>query len=181
MRTTEVDLQRIQAFAKAEGGLARPRTAAEWRAELLAVGLLVDLGRDGGDPVRGVQRALTDLVRAEANVEAVDQPTPWSVGGVPPAAWAIIAGTWIALTAIWNSLYGFFGGAVLLGAVSILGLVHHRRGARHAQAQLRDARAAVRVAQATLCQRVLELTPEVFPVTATLVCVTVKGAAPRPG
>lgn len=179
MRTTEVDLQRATAFARAGAGLARPRTAAEWRAELLAVGLLVDLGPEGGDPVRAVQRALSELVRAEAQVEAVDQPTPWSVGGVPPAAWAIIAGTWIALTAVWNSLYGFFGGAVLLGAVSILGLIHHRRGALHVQAQVRAARQAVRDAQAALGDRVLALTPDVFPVTATGVRVMLKGAEPR--
>lgn len=179
MRTSEVDLQRATAFARAGAGLARPRTAAEWRAELLTVGLLVDLGAEGGDPVRAIQRALSELVRAEAQVEAVDQPTPWSVGGVPPAAWAIIAGTWFVLTAVWNSLYGFFGGAVLLGAVSILGLVHHRRGAMHAQAKVRDARAAVHAAQVSLCERVLALTPEVFPTTATLVRVTVKH--PQPG
>ncbi len=174
MRTTEVDLQRARRFAHDEAGLARRRTSAEWRAELLTVGLMVDLGPTGGEPVRAVQRALSELVSAEAKLGAADQPTPWSVGGVPPAAYAIIAGTWITLTAVWNSLYGFFGGAVLLGGLAIVGLVHHRRGAQQVRGQVAAARAALSAAQDALRQRVLALAPELFPTESSLVRVVLR-------
>ena len=170
-RVTGADLARARAFASAE--LARPRTGSEWRGELLDCGLLVDLGAadEGGEPLRGVQRALTALLRAEDALVAVDQPSPWSVGEAPPAAWAILFGTWFVLTTVWNLLVGICGGAVLLGAVAILGLLRHAYTARETAQQVLAAREQVATAGGLLRARVLSLHAGAFPVLTASVRV----------
>jgi hypothetical protein len=192
MRVTRVDLDQVQAFARRD--VARARTGAEWRRALLDAGLMVDLGEPvparpepasgqktvdpcpklkGGEighgtdrlcPVRGVQAALAHLLATEDALLGVDQPAPWSVGGVPPAAWAIIAVTWVLLTGVWNALVGFFGGAVLLGVVAMVGLVRHRQEVRVIEGRVRDARQAVMDAGSSLTARTLALDRAQFPI-----------------
>lgn len=192
MRLTRVDLDQVKAFARRD--VARARTGAEWRRALLDAGLMVDLGEAvparpeppggqtmvdpcpnlrGGEfghgtdklcPVSGVQAALAHLLATEDALLGVDQPAPWSVGGVPPEAWAIIAVTWVLLTGVWNALVGFFGGAVLLGVVAMVGLVRHRQEVRVIEGRVRDARQAVMDAGSSLTARTLALDRAQFPI-----------------
>ena len=172
MRVTVADHERARSFAAAE--VARPRTGAEWRAELLGCGLMVDLGDAGGEPIRAIQHALRGLLSAEERLLAIDQPAPWSVGGVPPAAWAFIAGTWFLLTEVWDVLVGIFGGAVLLGAVAIVGLLRHRREQAVIGARVRVARGEVDEAGGLLRARVLGLEGRDFPVVTAIVRIEAK-------
>ena len=170
-RVTVAKLVRVRAFARAV--VARPRSGSEWRKELLACGLMVDLGApdDGGEPVRGVQRALTALLRAEDALVAVDQPAPWSVGEAPPAAWALIVVTGFLLTSFWNLLVGICGGALLLGAVAIVGLLRHAYVARKISQQVLASREQVANAGGLLRERILSLHAGAFPVLTASVRV----------
>ncbi len=180
MRNGVVDIARIQAAIQTRQG--PPWTGDEWRRQLHVCGLLVDLaGEEGtGDwrGVVGVQRALRTLLDAEAGLVDRQQPVPWSVGGAPPWTLAVIAVTVIVITAEWNLLYGLFGGAVVLGAVALVGLNHHRRLVAERALLIEAARAALLRAREDLLARVLALSPSGFPIETPSVRV-VAGVVPR--
>lgn len=159
MRTGRVDRARIAAFVE-----RAPWTGAEWRRELLEAGLLIELGEGPAEPLRGIQQALVRLVRAEDAVAGLGGPAPWSVGEVPPAAWGVIVAVVGGMTAVWNVAVGLGGGAIVLGALALLGLVQHARMAAAGRRALTAARAARVAAQADLAERVRALRAEDFPV-----------------
>lgn len=173
MRRGLVDIARLQDAVQTAGAV--PWTPQEWRRQLLDCGFLVDLAGDVAEPITGIQRGFGDLVRAEEALVRAREPVPWSVGGVPVAAWVIVFGTLILLTGIWNSLVGICGGAVLLGAIALVGLGHHRRLLDQRAAVIQRAERELASARESLRARVLALHPGQFPIQTAHVRVEAGG------
>ena len=138
----------IRVDASLAGRLKAEEPASRWRAELLAAGLFAEPG-EGPEPerqhLRALRRGVEEMLAAEAEIELRFHPIPWAAGGVPDAAWLLMAAVGGGLFLVAGLLSALMITPVLLGLFALSGLYLAYRQEQQRKAEL--ARARLRRAQ----------------------------------